>query len=183
MDDEKVDLLRYLPPYLREYRELRQIMEAESAELQELEQGHRDVVDGCFITSCGQRGMGRFERLLGITPLADDTLETRRFRVMSRWNNLGPYNYAFLDRQLRLLCGEGGYRASLDVAGQTLTVKVELVSKNMLESVRGLLESAVPCNIKLCIGLLYNQHGTLGKFTHRQLASYTHKQLREDVVL
>ena len=182
MDEEKLDLLGYLPPYLRAYGEMQQVMGTEGIELEELSGRHLAMVDDCFITSCGQYGMERFEKLLGIMPLADDTLEARRFRVLSKWNNARPYNYAFLESQIRLLCGSNGYRLSLDRAHQALTVKVALTSKNMLGAVREFLADVMPCNVVIDVGLMYNQHGTLRKSTHGQLASYTHKQLREDVI-
>lgn len=182
MQDEKLDLLDYLPEYLKQYEEFQQIMQTESIELQNLAAWHQNLINDSFITSCGNYGIERYEKMLGITPLANDTLETRKLRVLSRWNNTVPYNYAYLEKQLKTLCGENGYKISLDVNGQTLTVKVELVSKNMLDSVKQFLENIIPCNIVLDVDLLYNQHKTIGKFTHKQLSAYTHKQLREEVI-
>ncbi len=57
----------------------------------------------------------------------------------------------------------------MDFQGQRLELKIGLASKGSLEVVKELLDSAVPCNIMTDVGLLYNQHITLRKFTHRQL--------------
>ena len=72
---------------------------------------------------------------------------------------------------------------NMNFLNQTLTIRIGLVSKNMLDSVKEIILAVVPCNIITIVDLLYNQHSTLGKFTHKQLAAYTHKQLREDVIL
>lgn len=180
--EEKTDLLEYLPEYLREYRELREIMATENAEFGSLTKLHRQNVDDRFLTTCGPSGMARFEAMMGITPRADDSLETRRFRALSRWNRETPYNYAYLEEQLRLLCGKHGYDLRLDVSGPALVLKIGLTSKNMLDAVKELEATILPCHILTDIDLLYNQHKTLGTFLHRRMADYTHKQLREDVI-
>lgn len=181
-EEEKTDLMDYLPEYLREYREIREIIETENKEMQAIEQAHQQCVDERFAVSCGKYGITRFERLLKIMPLSDETLETRRLRVMSKWNNMVPYHYVYLENQLKILCGEKGYHLHMDFPMQTIEIRLELTVKHMLAAVKGMLDVILPCNIRLDIDLLYNRHEILGKFTHRQLKKYTHKQLREDVI-
>ena len=182
-EEEKVNLLDYLPDYLKGFLEIREIMGTESKELQKLGERHRQCVDDRFMLTCGAYGLTRFENMFGITPLEKETLETRRQRVLSRWNNMVPYNYAYLENRLDMVCGVGGYWLHMDFQGQRLELKIGLASKGSLEVVKELLDSAVPCNIMTDVGLLYNQHITLRKFTHRQLSGYTYKHLREEVVL
>ena len=116
--------------------------------------------------------------MMHITPLDDDTLDDRRFRVLSAWNKVLPYNYAFLIGQLNTLCGEGNYSA--DITNLILTVKLALTSKKQSNAVRELCETIVPCNVVINIGLLYNTHATLSAYTHEQLAHFNHRQLREE---
>ncbi len=182
-DEEKTDLIDYLPEYLKGFREIREIMRTETIELQKFCERHEQYADDCFPVTCGERGAARLERMLGILPPPNDSLESRRFRILSRWNLAPPYNVAFLEQQLDLLCKTKGYRLQMDAAKGVLEVKVELVSKHMLDSVKELLSAVVPCNIRIDAGLMYNRHGTLGKFTHGQLKEFTHKKLREDVML
>ena len=182
MVDDKLNLLEYLPDYLKTYKELQQIMGTESIELQKLEDRHQNMIADGFIASCGSYGISRFEKLLGIVPLADDTLDTRKFRVQSKWNNRSPYHYAYLEEQLTILCGSDGYAVLFDREKQKLTVKVELVSKNMLDSVEEFLQNVVPCNLILETGLLYNQYSLLERFTYGELENFTYGQLREDVI-
>lgn len=182
MDEEELDLMEYLPEYLRGYQELKEIMNTENIELRNIEKRHQQFIEERFLTSCSSYGMSRYERMLGITPLADDSLETRRFRILSKWNTANPYNYAFLEHQLKTLCGEGGYHLFLDFTGQAVEIKVELTSKNMLDSVKEMVSVIVPCNLLVTVGLLYNQHKRISQFRHSQLAKYTYNQLRNEVV-
>lgn len=181
--EAKTDLMEYLPEYLKEYYEIKEIMKTESEELDNIKLQHEQAVDDRFVISCGIYGASRFEKMLGIMPLLDDSLETRKFRILSKQSISTPYNYIFLMRQLEMLCGNNNYYLEMDFAMQTLNVKIGLVSKNMLDSVKEIIFTVVPCNILVSVDLLYNQHKLLGNYTHKQLASYTHKQLREDVVL
>ena len=116
-----------------------------------------------------------------MTPKSDDTLEDRIFRCLTKWNVCLPYNYAFLERKLKELCGTE-YAIDFDIPGQTMIVKIGIAQKNQYDSVVDILEEIVPCQIVLDISLLYNQHLTLAKFTHAQLAKFTHTQLRNEVL-
>lgn len=182
-EDEKTDLMDYLPAYLKNFHEIKEIMGTENAEFWKFKERHSQCVEDCFILTCGPYGMERYEKLFGIAPSAEKNLEVRRQRLMARWNNMVPYNYVYLENKLDIVCGIGGYRLHMDFHGQKLELKIGLASKGSFEVVKELLDSIVPCNILTDIGLLYNQHKTLRKFTHRQLSGYTYKQLREEVVL
>ena len=181
MDDRYIDLKELLPLYLQEYSELAEIMDTETPEFRLLESKHNRMIDNRYIISCDEEGIARFEKILGVTPKSDDTLEDRIFRCLTKWNVCLPYNYAFLERKLKELCGTE-YAIDFDIPGQTMIVKIGIAQKNQYDSVVDILEEIVPCQIVLDISLLYNQHLTLAKFTHAQLAKFTHTQLRNEVL-
>lgn len=176
----EIDLSQYLPPFLLEYKELKKILEIESAHLQELENTHWQLIDNRFITSCDEVGIARFENMLGITPDDDDTLSDRIFRVLSTWNKETPYNYKYLYTQMVILCGEGNFTMSLN--DMVLTIRLDLGSQKKYNMVLEVLDSIVPCAVLIDLDLLYNTHRTLSRFTHAHLASYTHAQLRSEVL-
>lgn len=182
MSDRYINLKELLPLYLQEYKELAEIMDTETPEFRLLENRHNSLVNNRYISTCDENGIARYEEILGITPKSDDTLEDRIFRCLTKWNVCIPYNYAFLEKKLKELCGDE-YSMHLDFSGQTLTVRVGLVRKNQYDVVSDMLEEIVPCELALDISLLYNQHLTLAKFTHAQLAKYTHTQLRNEVLI
>lgn len=133
-----------------------------------------------FVKTATLHGIQRRERLYGIVPKDTDTLEERRYRILTRENNQIPYTVRMLRKKLSNLCGEDGYCVLLD--HQRLTVKVELTKKSMFEDVKKLLEEMVPLNIVLETGLLYNQYSLLERFTYGELENFTYGQLREDVI-
>lgn len=181
MENRYINLKELLPLYLQEYSELAEIMNTETLEFRLLESRHNRMIDNRYIISCDEEGISRFEKILSVTPKSNDTLEDRIFRCLTKWNVCLPYNYAFLERKLRELCGTE-YTIDFDVPGQTMIVKIGIAQKNQYDSVVDILEEIVPCQIVLDISLLYNQHLTLAKFTHAQLAKFTHTQLRNEVL-
>ena len=106
MEDRYINLKELLPLYLQEYKELAEIMDTETPEFRLLESRHNQLVNNRYISTCDENGIARFEEILRITPKSDDTLEDRIFRCLTKWNVCLPYNYAFLVKKLKELCGD-----------------------------------------------------------------------------
>lgn len=119
---------------------------------------------------------------LGITPKGTDSLEDRRFRILTRINEELPYTLPQLRNILETLCGKGNYSADVEEGTYQLLVKIGLAAKNNFNDVESLLNRVVPQNMVVTLLQLYNTHAELGRFTHAQLAAYTHNQLRNEVL-
>lgn len=100
-----VNLLGHLPPFIQEYMEIREIMKTENPEFQLVEDESEIIKNNQFIQSCNLRGISKFEKLIGIVPSADDTLESRINRALVRWNDTVPYTWKTLLNKLDTLCG------------------------------------------------------------------------------
>lgn len=155
----------------------------EDDEVSSLNKELSNLIDDQFIETATEKGIARREKILKITPFADDTLDSRRFRVMSKWGDGLPYTYRSLNERLTQLCGKGGYTIELNHGEYTLKIKVELTAKRMEQEVNQMVRKMAPANILVTVELRYRQHKELTKYTHRELAAYKHKQLREDVLL
>jgi len=171
-------LINYLPYIVRDYAEFQGITEAEQPEFETAWDSADDLLDNQFISTAGNMGLSRWEKILEITPKGTDTLEDRRFRILTRLNEELPYTLPQLRNILETLCGEGNYSA--DVTDYTLLVKVGVAAKKNFEDVETLLERVAPANLILTVQQLFNIHQTLAGFTHAQLAYYTHSELRTE---
>ncbi|KXG78297.1 putative phage tail protein [Thermotalea metallivorans] len=171
----------YWPLILQEIREMKEIAKAENSELEAVWQTVEDLIDDQFIETATERGIARREKILKITPFADDTLETRRFRIQARWNDKLPYTYRTLQSKLDQLCGEDGYEMTL--GAYSLGIKIELTKKRMFDEVEKLVKQMAPTNLVLSVELRYNQHSRVGQLTHGQLQMYTHKNIRNEVIV
>ncbi len=178
----EVELVSYLPDTLQAYWELRESLKAQNPEIQELEDLTEVMKDNLFILRCNEQGIGRFEKMLGMRPLDSDTLENRRFRVLSLWNNTIPYTIPVLQNKLETICGKGGYSLTILSEQYTVVVRVALKNKRNIEMVKDMLDGVVPANMVIDLSLLYNRHKALGEHTHVQLSARTYGQLRNEVL-
>lgn len=170
------------PPIMQELKEFQKIAEIEETFFKRLQQEIQNIVDDQFIQTATERGIARREKMLKVVHFADDTLETRRFRVQGVWNDKLPYTYRVLLERLDSLCGPDGYVMELNAGEYSLNIKIELTKKRMFEEVVRITRQMVPANIVITVELRYNQHLTLANFTHEQLSQYTHYQLRNEVI-
>lgn len=74
-----------------------------------------------------------------------DTLDDRRFRVLTRLNEELPYTLPQLRVILESLCGAGNYSA--DVADYTLLVKVGVAAKKNFQDVQTFAEKSCPSQL------------------------------------
>ncbi len=101
-----IDLIRYLPLFVQEYREIRHITDAENPEFQLLASESETIKNNQFIITCDEVGIARFERILKIKPTPEDTLESRISRVLVRWNDVVPYTWKVFLQKMHTLCGD-----------------------------------------------------------------------------
>lgn len=176
------DIKEYWPYIIQEIREFRKIAEIENPELEKLWQEMENTVDDQFIETATEKGIARREKILNVVPFADDTLESRRFRVRGLWNEKLPYTYRVLLEKLENLCGDDGYKVILDAGNYTVCIKVAIAAKRMIDAVKEIADRMLPANLAITVELLYRQHITLGQYTHGYLGGYTHHELREEVI-
>lgn len=180
----EVDVLSYLPPVLNEIKELVEIANVENPVLNDLWQEIENALNNQFVLTVNEdkNGATRYEKMLKLAVPATDTIETRRFRLLSRYQEQVPYTYKVLQQVLDSLLGEENYDLTRDVADKWLDVKIELTVKGQFEAVEVMLERITPQNMILTVGLRYNQHMMLTRYTHGQMRSFAHEQLRSEVL-
>ena len=147
-------LINYLPYVVRDYAEFQGITGAEQPEFENAWAAVDDLLNNQFIKTAGNLGLSRWEKILGITPKGTDTLDDRRFRVLTRLNEELPYTLPQLRVILESLCGAGNYSA--DVADYTLLVKG---GRAFIVGVNGFFNRF--CGVRTGIGKLFRLHLTI----------------------
>lgn len=175
-------LINYLPPFMREFREIASMMETEQFEIDKLNVETQNTLADQFILGLTENGVKRWESMLGISPKDTDTLEERRFRILTKQSAETPFTLRKLELMLTNLCGANGYFIKLTPENYHIEVKLAVGSHNKLSEVEGILNRIIPANMTKNIQLLYNTHFTLSQFTHEQLSARTHNQLRNEVL-
>lgn len=118
-----VDLIKYLPQYVQNYREIQYIMKSLDPELQTIEDETEIIKDNQFISSCNEVGISMFEKMLGIYPLAEDDLQIRIDRVLLKWRDYPPYTLRYLINVLNDLYGSENYEFIEDFNNYTFNIK------------------------------------------------------------
>ncbi len=182
MEPKQVDMMRKIPDVLKDVREIKALIDTENIEMNLLNAALALYLNNTFVETADSYGIGRWEAMLQIVPKLTDTLDERRFRVLSRINERLPFTIRSLEQQLATLCGPSGYTVELLHEQYLLKVRVELTAKSKLEDVRAMLTRVVPANIVIDLDLRYNRHSDFDGFTHEELSAYTHQQLRDEVI-
>jgi len=147
--NRNADLIRYLPPFVARCKEIKQIMNTENPEFDLLTGAAEQAKNDLFINDCDEKGIERFEKILGIVPSELDTLESRRSRVLVRWNDMIPYTYRVLLNKLDVLCGAGNYDIDLKAGEYLLRLITHLEMYGQTDEIWAMLRAVVPANIAL----------------------------------
>lgn len=174
-------LIDYLPNFMQDYRELAVIMEVEQPEIDGLWDAAEAVFADQFIQDATENGVSRWETVLGISPKGTDTLDERKFRILTKLNQELPYTLRKMEQVLTTICGAGNFSIDLQPDKYHIEIKLALTNKNNYNEVADVLKKMVPANMTQWIQIMYNSHDVLKKFTHAEMAAYTHEQLRNEV--
>lgn len=176
------NLIEYLPEFLREVKENKAILTmAEQPEMVTVWKAIDNALKDQFVEDATEYGVARWEYILKITPKATDTLESRKFSILTRINEQIPFTLTSLNEQLKSLCGEDNYEVRLDSQNYKLSVAVALEAANNLQDIEALLNRTVPANLIIELGIKYNRHEKYTTTKHEALSSFTHYQLRNEV--
>ena len=160
------NLIEYLPECLREVKENKAILTmAEQPEMVNLWNAVDDMLKDQFILYATENGVSRYEAIMNISPKANQSLDDRKFAILTKNNEQIPFTFASLGQKLELLCGKDGFSIARDVKNKVLTVRVALASANNYSDVETLLERIVPANMVIDLSLMYDQYDKVGKYT------------------
>lgn len=177
-----IDLTRYLPDVLKDVKEMRAIMEAETPEIRAIWAACEDCMNDQFIAEATENGVARREKILGITPYTTDTLDDRKFRLLAKYNEDTPYTRNRLKNMLTSLCGSDGYYVTFLTNSFTVNVKVALAVKKQKDVIEELLERELPYNMVFSVELLYNTWAQVIPYTWGAAHALTWKDIKEEVL-
>ncbi len=105
-DNETKTLLEYLPPFLREYYEFKQLCKSGDIEVSSIDKAVDWNFDSAFISDCDATVLSKYERLLGIIPTSSQSLENRRNKVLLQWNTVASMTLPQFISKLQEYCGK-----------------------------------------------------------------------------
>lgn len=176
-------LIDYFPAALSEYREIKAISNTEQPEIEQLFASSDIVLAASFIESVDETGIVRFEKLLRLSPSLDDTLESRIFKVFSRWNGRVPYTWKALIEKLDTLCGEGNYTIALNNGIYTIYLITHIGIYGGLEEIYNLLNEIIPCNLVVSGSNVLYGGSDAAEYSGGTIASGSYYLLTSDIAV
>lgn len=177
-----IDLKKYLPDVLKDVAEMQAIMETETPAVQAIWDACEDCFNDQFISEATENGVARREKMLEITPFGTDTLDDRKLRLLSRYNENIPYTRRTLINLLKSLCGENGYTLEFITAEFTVRIRVALAVKKQKDIVEESLERILPYNMVFSVELLYNTWQQVKSYAWGALSARTWRETKEEVL-
>ena len=144
------EIIDYFPQVLRGYREIKGIADGQQWLFNLLWDAAEEVFRNQYIETADEGGIRLFERILGIQPKGSETLEERRFRVLSRWNQAQlPYTYRSLRQYLASV--SEGYETRLDANAYALYLRLRLAGYRQRDELLSILRRMIPANIAMTV--------------------------------
>ena len=160
--------------------DIAQIYAINDAQIEELERAVEQMDSNIFLDTMDKETIERWENILMLNPMDNDTLEDRRFRVKSKILEKLPYSYRVIIRKLDALCPDG-YTFIINDSKTNVETKLALKSKKMISDVERFLDEVLPLNMTFVVSIMWNQYSLLAGHTYRELAEYTQGDIREAV--
>ena len=147
-----VDIKNYWSPVIAETLEFKAIADAENPEFNYLWEKIYGLVDEYFVRTASEYGVSRMEKILNIVPLATDTLDQRKEKLLWKMNLKLPYTIRFLKNILASIVGEENRSVVVDNDIRTLIIRIKdgLTDMNQL---RKDLEKIIPADLILDLGV------------------------------
>lgn len=142
------DLRQYLPAFLQEYDEFKQLFSAENPEFCTLWNNADSTLKNMFIETADAAGIARLEKMLRLSCKATDTIEDRRSRIMSKWQDGLPYTMSVLENQLNIMCQGSDYTIVTDFPAYKISVSTHIREPAKIAEIKCRLSDMLPANLR-----------------------------------
>lgn len=151
-----MNLIEYMPPFLKENREFNEIFNTEDIELRKLLTKIDEMTKEAIVQTAEGYGLNRYEKIYNITDIAN-TMEGRRANILFKMNYKVPYTLKWLINTLNIAIGAGNYRVDIDYDNYILNIKVLAIYKNIANDLEKSLRKEIPANLVLKVNLFQTE--------------------------
>lgn len=143
-----MNLIKYMPPSLKEVREFKEIFGAEDIQIEKLNNQINSMLREVIVKTAEDYGLRRYEKIYGITRPAE-TLEARRMAILLKMNNRVAYTYKWLIQTLNEAIGAENYKITTDFNNYKMNIEIALNYTEAAELLKNDLVKQMPANIEL----------------------------------
>lgn len=179
--EKSFTLIEHYPDRWRELRELQAICDTDIVgddvhTLQHLYECMEQELNNSFF-ELDEYACSRWEKMLGIIPSNEATVDDRRFAICTRLFLLSPYTIEGVEDALASILGERKTRIKADVSTKEVKVIMHLDSRFKIDTITELMDAIIPANMKLTMSVDYTTFQDLENETHTQLEEYKHEDI------
>ena len=173
-----MELIRLLPDYYEDNETMQLLQSILSLETDRVDENLTHSVDQCFLVSA-TTGLIRYEKMLGLVTDLTKSDRYRRERISAKSIGAGITTKALVEH-----ISQSFTNAEVEVT--ELFGEYEIVIRFVgtsgipgnIDDIKAAIEEAIPAHLKVSYEYIFNTYGSVGTFTHAELASYTHSQIR-----
>lgn len=148
-----IKINNYLPKALQEIKEFQAINENLDIELNNISSLISKIKTETIVETATEYGINKWEKILGIISLDNESLEVRRFRIINILTSKLPYTLKWLKMKLTQIVGsESGWTLNVSYVDYTITITLSGLDTNLMLEVEKQLRNSIPANMELHIG-------------------------------
>ena len=173
-----MDLFRLLPDLYENNETMKLLQSILSVETENLETALTQTIDNCYVgTASGS--LERLERMLGIIPDAEKSDRYRRERIKAKISGAGTTT-ASLIQSIAESYTNAEVELIEDFPRYIVTIRFVGTSgiPGNMDDIKASIEEAIPAHLQILYEYIFNTYGSVGTFTHAELAAYTHYKIR-----
>lgn len=148
-------LNEYMPPFLKDVREFKEIFATEDKELEYMNNLIASMLTEVIVKTANSYGLTRYEKIYEITDIAS-TVEARRTNILLKINNRVPYTKKWLVNLLDAVIGKDAYTLKIDEKNYLINIETTLNYSEAMETLKKELTLEIPANMKMKYDLVTN---------------------------
>ena len=175
-----MNLIKYMPPFLKEVREFKEIFGAEDIQIEKLNNQINSMLREVIVKTAEDYGLRRYEKIYGITRPAE-TLEARRMAILLKMNNRVAYTYKWLIQTLNEAIGAENYKIITDFNNYKMNIEIALNYTEAAELLKNDLVKQMPANIELDYRLTSKINYISGAIISQQTYMFLNTEKMEEI--
>lgn len=171
--DNRIKLIEYLPQYVANYKEIKEIMNDEQNEVDDLWTLHNQVLNNNFVSYADEFGIVRYEEMLSILKKPNQSLDDRKFIILLNMNKESPYTIRTVQTMLSSMLGsKKDFKFTVNNADYNATLELDTKHQDKFIDIIKMLRDIIPANLGFISRMFFkSQPSTLYLATHTTMAT------------
>lgn len=149
-------LIEYIPHFLQDIREFKQIFNVEDEEIIKLNNQIEKILKEAVVGTAQDYGLNRYEKIYNIKNNAND-IPTRRYTILSKINNKLPYSLKWLENKLNNTIGKDNYEITVDYNNYSIRIEILALYRDLANLLNRDLREQLPANLQITVNLFQTE--------------------------